>query len=139
MTERERERERAQNADFRKKPQFFSDSPPLLEIQAFRGRRKPQKTADFRRKPQIGVRHHRSVTFSSALVSSSEHCRRRGPLSSWTHGLRAKLIVVDFACGKGAEERLVSILAHCSCPGLQGGVSWRVFGKSYLGNLVSLF
>ena len=44
--------ERAQNADFRRKPQIFVDSPFLLEIQAFEGRRKPQKTADVRRKPQ---------------------------------------------------------------------------------------
>ena len=69
--------ERAQNADFRRKPQIFADSPFLLEIPAFGGRRKPQKTADFRRKPkifaenrrkpQIGLRHLRCVTFSSAL------------------------------------------------------------------------
>ena len=44
---RQQERERAQNADFHSKPQIFSDSPLLLEIQAFGGRRKPQKTADF--------------------------------------------------------------------------------------------
>ena len=44
--------ERAQNADFRRKPQIFADSPLLLEIQAFGGRMKPQKTADFRRKQQ---------------------------------------------------------------------------------------
>ena len=70
--------ENAQNADFRRKPQIFADSPLLLEIPAFGGRRKPQKTADFRRKPQIfaenrrkpqiGLRHLRCVTFSSALV-----------------------------------------------------------------------
>ena len=69
--------ERAQNADFRRKPQIFADSPLLLETPAFGGRRKPQKTADFRRKPkifagnrgkpQIGLRHLRCVTFSSAL------------------------------------------------------------------------
>ena len=66
--------ENAHNADFRKKPQIFADSPLLLEIPAFGGRRKPQKTADlsqktedFRRKPQIGLRHLRCVTFSSAL------------------------------------------------------------------------
>ena len=69
--------EKAQNADFRRKPQIFTDSPLLLEIQAFGGRRKPQKTADFRRKPkifaenrrkqQIGLRHLRCVTFTSAL------------------------------------------------------------------------
>ena len=69
--------ERAQNADFRRKLQIFADSPLLLEIQAFGGRRKPQETADFRRKtadfcrkpeePQIGVRHLRSITFSLAL------------------------------------------------------------------------
>ena len=70
--------ESAQNADFRRKPQIFADSPLLLEIPAFGGRRKPQKTADFRRKPQIlaenrrkpqiGLRHLRCVTFSSALT-----------------------------------------------------------------------
>ena len=69
--------EKAQNADFRRKPQIFADSPLLLEIPAFAGRRKPQKTADFRRKPkifaenrrkvQIGLRHLKCVTFSSAL------------------------------------------------------------------------
>ena len=69
--------ERAQNADFRRKPQIFADSPLLVEIPAFGGRRKPQKTADFRRKPkifagnrrkpQIGLRHLSCVTFSSAL------------------------------------------------------------------------
>ena len=45
--------ERAQNADFRRKPQIFADSPLLLGIHAFGRRRKPQKTADFRRKPKI--------------------------------------------------------------------------------------
>ena len=49
----ERERERAQNADFRRKPQIFADSPLVLEFQAFGWRRKPQKAADFRRKPKI--------------------------------------------------------------------------------------
>ena len=72
--------ENAQNADSRRKPQIFADSPLLLEIQAFGGCRKPQKTADFRRKPkifaenrrkpQIGLCHLRCVTFSSALVSN---------------------------------------------------------------------
>ena len=72
--------ERAQNADFRRKPQIFADSALLLEIPAFGGRRKPQKTADFRRKPkifaenrrkpQIGLRHLRCVTFSSSLGKS---------------------------------------------------------------------
>ena len=69
--------ERTQNADFRRKLQIFTDSPFPLEIQAFGGRRKPQKTTDSRRKPknfsgnrrkpQIGLGHLRSVTFSSAL------------------------------------------------------------------------
>ena len=72
--------ERAQNADFRRKPQIFADSPLLLEVRAFGGRRKPQKTTDFRRKPkifaenrrkpQIRLRHLRSVTFCSSLVPS---------------------------------------------------------------------
>ena len=61
--------ERAQNADFRRKPQIFADSPLLLEIQAFGERRKPKIFAENRRKPQIGLRQLRSVTFSSALVS----------------------------------------------------------------------
>ena len=39
----------------------------LLENQAFGGRRKPQIFAENRRKPQIGLRHLRCVTFSSAL------------------------------------------------------------------------
>ena len=70
--------ESTKNADFRRKPQIFADSPLRLEIPAFGGRRKPQKIADFRRKPQIfaqnrrkpqiGLRHLRSVTFSSALI-----------------------------------------------------------------------
>ena len=73
--------ESAQNADFRMKPQIFADSPLLLEIQAFGGRRFSQKTADFRRKrrffaenrrkPQIGLRHLRSVTLSSALPTGA--------------------------------------------------------------------
>ena len=80
--------ENAQNADFRRKPQIFADSPLLLEIQAFGGRRKPQKTADFRRKPkiiaenrrkpQIGLCHLRCVTFSSALFKDFEKFSRCG-------------------------------------------------------------
>ena len=56
---------------------FFADSPLLLKIPEFGGRRKPQKTAfflqeteDFHRKPQETadwLRHLRSVTFSLAL------------------------------------------------------------------------
>ena len=75
--------ERAQNADFRRKPQIFADSPLLLEIPAFGGRRKPLKTAGFcrkpqifaenRRKPQIGLCHLRCVTFSSALQVVEAH------------------------------------------------------------------
>ena len=60
--------EKAENADSRRKPQIFADSPFLLEIPAFGGRRKPQIFAENRRKPQIGLRHLRSVTFSSALL-----------------------------------------------------------------------
>ena len=51
--------ESTQNADFRRKPQIFADSPLLLEIPAFwraqetaENRRFSQKTEDFRRKPQ---------------------------------------------------------------------------------------
>ena len=80
---------RAQNADFRRKPQILADSPLLLEIQAFGGCRKPQKTADRaanHRKLQIGLRHLRSVTFSSAPITTSiaryEEHRCFGPLKS---------------------------------------------------------
>ena len=81
--------ENAQNADFRRKPQIFADSPLLLEIPASGGRRKPQKTADFRRKPLIGLRHLRCVTFSSALFTSvrSEPIER-GHVPAWGSGGR---------------------------------------------------
>ena len=85
--------ERAQNADFRRKPLIFADSPLLLEIQAFGELRKPQKTADFRRKPkisaenrrkpQIGLRHLRCVTFSSALVATSSQTDLNVQLGHW--------------------------------------------------------
>ena len=63
--------ERAENADFRRKPQILADSPLLLEIQAFGGRRKPQKTADFRRKPKIfaGNRRLGSVTSGASPLA----------------------------------------------------------------------
>ena len=71
----ERERERAQNADFCRKPQTSADSPLLLEIQTFQGRRIfadnrrfSQETADVRRKPQIGLCHLRCVTFSLSAL-----------------------------------------------------------------------
>ena len=56
--------ERAQNADFRRKPQVFADSLPLLEIQAFGGHRKPQIFARNRRFSQkiAGNRRLGSVT-----------------------------------------------------------------------------
>ena len=62
MAERESPKRR-----FSQKTAEFHRFTLLLEIQAFGGRRRLQKTADFRRKPQIGLRHLRSVTFSSAL------------------------------------------------------------------------
>ena len=66
------ERERAQNADFRRKPQIFADHPFSWNFNHLEGagkRRISQKTEDVRnrRKPQIGLRHLRCVTFSSAL------------------------------------------------------------------------
>ena len=67
--------ERTQNADFRRKPQVFcADSPVLLEITAFGGRRNrrcSQNTEDFFAENagnrRFGLCHLRSVTFSSAL------------------------------------------------------------------------
>ena len=65
--------EKAQNADFRRKPQILADSALLLEIQEFGEetadfRRKPKIFAENRRKPQIGLRHLRCVTLRSALM-----------------------------------------------------------------------
>ena len=62
--------ERAQKADSRRKLQIFADSPLLPEIQAFGGGRKPQIFTENRRTPQIGLRHLRCITFSSALIVS---------------------------------------------------------------------
>ena len=74
----DREREREREPKTQKNRRIFADSLLLLEIQAFGGRRKPRKPQNFRReskilagnrkKPQIGLRHLRSVTFSSALI-----------------------------------------------------------------------
>ena len=84
--------EKAQKADFRRKPQIFADSPLLQEISAC-GRARRQKTADFcrkpkifaenRRKPQIGLRHLRSVTFSSALEGITAN---RAAAATCSHG-----------------------------------------------------
>ena len=68
--------ERAQNADFRRKPQIFADSPLLLGTwraqETVENRRKPKIFAENRRKPQIGLRHLRCVTFSLALSESNK-------------------------------------------------------------------
>ena len=66
---------RAQNADFCRKPQILALSPGNSSIWS------AQETAGFRRapkifkekhkKPQIGLRHLRSVTFTSAPEGSS--------------------------------------------------------------------
>ena len=66
--------EKAQNADFRRKPQIFADSLLLLEIQAFGGRKKPQKTADFRRNRRFsqktaGNRRLGSVTLGASPLA----------------------------------------------------------------------
>ena len=66
--------EKAQNADFRTKPQIFADSPLLLEIQAFGERRKPQKTADFRRKPKIFAENRSRL--GSVTLGASPLARR---------------------------------------------------------------
>ena len=75
------------NADFRRKPQIFADSPLLLEIPAFGGRRIfaenrrfSQKTADFL---QIGLRHLRRVTFSSAPNWKKKSTREVPPRPRW--------------------------------------------------------
>ena len=61
----------AQNADFRRKPQIFADSPLLLEIQAMGGRRKPQIFAVNRRFLQktAGNRRLGSVTLGASPLA----------------------------------------------------------------------
>ena len=63
--------QRDQNADFCSKPQIFADSPLLLEIQTFGGRRKPQNTADVCREPKIyaGNRRLGSVTLGASPLA----------------------------------------------------------------------
>ena len=73
MTDLIKVTEKAQNADFRRKPQIFADSPLPLESQAFGERRKPQKTADFRRKPIC------PFPLSRAINSTYEEQSRKGP------------------------------------------------------------
>ena len=60
--------ESTQNADFRRRPQVFADSPLLLEIPAFGGRREPQKTEDFARKT-AGNRRLGSVTLGPSPLA----------------------------------------------------------------------
>ena len=67
--------ERAQNADFRRKPQIFADSTLLLEIPAFGGRRKPQKTADFRRTPKIFEKTTGNCRLASVTLGPSPLAR----------------------------------------------------------------
>ena len=69
-----------QNADFRRKPQIFADSPFLLEIPACGGRRKPQIFAGNQRFSQktAGNRRLGSVTLGPsplALPSFGEYGR----------------------------------------------------------------
>ena len=108
--------ETAQNADFRRKPLIFADSPLLLEIPALGGRRKPQKTADFRRKPkifaenrrkpQIGLRHLRCVTFSSALNKRKELVQDRQNAKNNTTKTNVYLLNISFcAWGPGVWEK----------------------------------
>ena len=58
----------SQNHKTRPKTQTFADSPLLLEIQAFEGRRKPQKTTDFRRKPKILAENRRNPRLGSVTI-----------------------------------------------------------------------
>ena len=79
--------ETAQNTDFRRKPQIFADSPFLLEIPAFGGRRKPQKTRrfsqeteNFRRKPQETADWVPSICIAMPLPSSSLQDSKKSPV-----------------------------------------------------------
>ena len=89
-------KERAQNADFRRKPQIFGENHPfswkLNHLEGAGNHRKPQIFArkpkifaENRRKPQIGLHHLGSVTFSSALFDAYHlSC-----LFAWLHRNRA--------------------------------------------------
>ena len=72
MTEREREREREPKtqtfAETRRFSQIHPFSWKFKHLEGTGNHRKPQIFAENRRKPQIGFRHLRCVTFSSALV-----------------------------------------------------------------------
>ena len=60
--------ERAQNADSRRKPLIFEDSPLLLEVPAFGGRRFSQKTEDLPQKT-AGNRRLGSVTLGASPLA----------------------------------------------------------------------
>ena len=98
--------ERAENADFRRKPQIFAASPLLLEIQSFGGRRFSQETADFRRKPQIFAENRRNrrlgcVTFGPSPLARPNH-RSISSVTRWA-----------FFCGsypKNVSARLHALL-----------------------------
>ena len=91
-----KERERAQNADFRRKPQIFADSPPSPgNSSSWRA----QETADFRRKaktfaeelgPSESYRFDSNRQRSLVVLSPSKIVRRgRGPRLEARHPLRA--------------------------------------------------
>ena len=60
--------EKAQNADFRRKTPCPGNSSIWRAQETADFRRKPKIFAENRRKPQIGLRHLRCITFSSALL-----------------------------------------------------------------------
>ena len=69
MTERERERERESETETETERERERETETETETQeTAENRRFSQETADFRRKLQIGVRHLRCVTLSSALL-----------------------------------------------------------------------
>ena len=61
--------DRTQNADSRRKMQIFADSPLQIKFSWKFKHFGARIFAENRREPQIGLRHLRSVTFSSALIS----------------------------------------------------------------------
>ena len=92
----------AQNADFRRKPLIFADAPLHLEIQAFRGRRKPQICADSRRKPQEAEDFRRLGSVAlvpSPLASSFQNQRQRDD--------KNKIFAFEGGGALGAERRIV--------------------------------
>ena len=111
--------DRAQNADFGRKLQIFADSPLLLEVQAFRGRRTPQKTADVRRKVED---FRRKPAGKRRLGPQVQPCSRQSGFWSKT-SLENRGFLGGFLLACFSKERI------SSCLFLQGERPEKIYSK----------